>query len=497
VIDLDTPGGELGAFLEICEAIKQTSIPLRIAWIHPNAYSAGTIIALACQDMVHSRASSMGDALIIAMIFGQLQEMPEHERQKILSPVISEVVDSARLHGYDEFLVQAFVSRGVELWFVEEIDTGARYCINRSEYRAIFGEEPDPNTPVRFPSAPSTEAPLASTSDDVSSSDGFLPASPSVAQVEVDGTTLPTSTRPVFDERQRGRWRLIEKATDGNGPLVVKGDDMIRYGFSERQVNSLEELQAFLGAREVSVLDRTWSESLVRFMTAFPVRLVLIIVFLLALFLSMTTPGLFAPEIVAIVALFGLLGPPFMIGMAAWWEIAAIFGGIGFIAVEIFVIPGFTLFGVVGIVSLIVGLVGTFIAPGPLFGTGGAARVIWPTTMVLAAFFTACVGMYIISKYFQTMPLLSRLVLKTPVPDDEGTLIAAFQPVSDEPQIGMVGVTTSDLRPSGFAEFEGDIIDVQSSLGYIERGRPVRIVGTSMGVAMVEEVTGADLEDHA
>ena len=49
----------------------------------------------------------------------------------------------------------------------------------------------------------------------------------------------------------------------------------------------------------------------------------------------------------AAVALVGLLAPPMLINMASWWEIAAIIAGILLIVLEIFVIPGFGIFGVV------------------------------------------------------------------------------------------------------------------------------------------------------
>ena len=84
VIELDTPGGEVGAVLEICNTIKSSSIPNTVAWIRPDAYSGGAIIALACREIVASDPASMGDALPIQIGPGGLQALPEAERQKIL-----------------------------------------------------------------------------------------------------------------------------------------------------------------------------------------------------------------------------------------------------------------------------------------------------------------------------------------------------------------------------------------------------------------------------
>lgn len=90
VIEIDTPGGEVGAVLEICNAIKSSTIPNTVAWVRPDAYSGGAIIAIACREIVASDPASMGDALPITIGPGGLQALPEAERQKILSPLISD-----------------------------------------------------------------------------------------------------------------------------------------------------------------------------------------------------------------------------------------------------------------------------------------------------------------------------------------------------------------------------------------------------------------------
>src|SRR5690606_34714401 len=71
-----------------------------------------------------------------------LQQLPATERAKLESPLLDEVVDSARRNHYDENLVQSFVSVGVELWLIENGETGEKVFVDREEYRAAIGEEP-------------------------------------------------------------------------------------------------------------------------------------------------------------------------------------------------------------------------------------------------------------------------------------------------------------------------------------------------------------------
>ena len=139
VVELNTPGGDLMSTLEICYEIKNNAPNNTVAWIHPHAFSAGTIIALSCREIIVASGSTFGDA---APINATGQPIPATERAKIESPVLAEVIDSARRNHYDEHLVEAFVSVGIELWLIKNINTGDIVCVNKNEYENIFGLPP-------------------------------------------------------------------------------------------------------------------------------------------------------------------------------------------------------------------------------------------------------------------------------------------------------------------------------------------------------------------
>ena len=239
---------------------------------------------------------------------------------------------------------------------------------------------------------------------------------------------------------------------------------------------------------------RSWSESLVGFLTKMPVRGVLIVVFLLALFIELTSPGLIVPGAVALTALVALLAPPALIGMAGWWEIAAIGIGICLILVELLILPGFGVFGVLGLVSLFGGLVGTFIPDGSggLF-PGGAAQTnaLYGIVTILLATATSGVGVYFIARHFGTIPFIGRLVLQDPEP----AVDPALQIAGEAAGVGIgprsVGVATTSLRPSGLVEVEGDVVDAVSEMGFIEQGTRVAIV-KRRGLSWVVEAAGDD-----
>jgi len=528
VVELNTPGGEVGAVLGICNAIKSSKIKNSIAWVRPTAYSGGALIALSCREIIISDAATMGDSLVITMSFGLLNRLPEGERQKFTAPLMAEVVNSARLRGYDEKLVQGMVSLGVELWMVESVDSPGKFLfIDRAEYKLLFSAEPplasatltgaspipedirkqnelalptggapdpnrDPEKPGRF-KVPSGELPR---DPDASP---FVPASTTMdpaARASADRQMQGRSNRPTLSSSDQGKWKVVEYAIDGRGILTMKSDQLFRYGFAQRgagptgTINTDEELRAFTGAKTIVRLDMNWAESTAAFLDNFIVKGILLVVFLLAMFIELTHPGVILPGVVAGVALFLLVAPSFFAGFANWWALVAVIGGVLCLAMEIFVLPGFGVFGIAGLIGLFGGLVGLLIpAGGALFDDGGGSSQLLSAVATLAiGTVSALVGMYFVAKHFGNLPLLNRLVLQdTNREDADGssgvTSGADFEPLV---ALGDLGTSTTPLRPSGRARFGEELVDVVSESGFIAPGEPVRVIAIDAMRVVVE-----------
>jgi hypothetical protein len=161
VVELDTPGGSVSSVLAMTSALKGSPITNTVAWVNPQAFSGGAIIAWACREIVASPNASTGDALpILRDPKTGFKVANGSQLKKILPPLMADLTESARRYGRDEYMVQALVNDSVELWYVEEIGTGRRYCVDEREYRLIFGEEPArglPRLTSASPIAPASE----------------------------------------------------------------------------------------------------------------------------------------------------------------------------------------------------------------------------------------------------------------------------------------------------------------------------------------------------
>lgn len=551
VLEVNSPGGDLFACLEISEAIKASSIKNTVAWVHPEAHSGGAIISLACREIVTSDPSSFGDALIILVeMFGLngMQTLSPEQRTKLLPPLMADVVDSARRSGYDEFLVQAIVTDGIELWQVEHVETGERLAISEAEYRMLFDGEPvrgrpmlarvtggvrtygaqdgsgnleagadadvvdeDPDAgaadpggaedpagdPVGDPGGVS-EADRESVSD---GSGGFIPASETLRDVEREfadseraleyGLELK-SDRVVITPGDKGAYRFVGYICDGTSAIVMRTQDMRDFGFSSGTVQNDEELKSFFGAESLVRTNENVFEKLVRFLTNPLVKMFLIVVFLLALGIELLTAGTGIAGGVAVVALIILLGANSLVGLSSWWEIIAIVTGLLCLAVEIFVVPGFGVFGVAGFLLVFIGLIGTFVSGG---GSMSSPRMqqqlLTGSVVVLLSFVSAGVGWWLIIRNAQNLPLFDRLILSTAsgvggMP--QKSLLHAIVMDDGSVRVGSEGVTTTPLYPIGQAEFGEQIEDVHAAFGYIERGVRVRVVSATKMRIEVEAI---------
>ncbi|MHC5004504.1 MAG: NfeD family protein, partial [Planctomycetota bacterium] len=395
VLDIDTPGGELTATLDICHLLKTDAPANTVAWINPQAYSAGTIIALACREIVVAPNATFGDAAPIqAGPFG-LAPLGPAERAKVESPILEEVVDSARRHHYDENLVQAFVSVGVELWMLENVSTGERIFVDRAEYESVFDEEPPTRqTPVAPPAAPAAGADQTPVRPWINPLVTPERRGEDAEQIEQFVKSL-APIRPPLTSADRADWRLVDQVIASDRLLTVKERQAIFYGLARQTIANERELTAYFGASSVVRYDRSWSEMLVRFVTHPLVMGVLIIVFIVGLVGELASPGLGVFGGMSLTALLLLVGGPYLAGMAQWWDILLIVVGILLVAAELFIIPGLGVAGILGAVSLLAGLVGLFVTS-DLGSAEGQGQLATGLVTTLAGIFAAGIGVWLI-----------------------------------------------------------------------------------------------------
>jgi membrane-bound serine protease (ClpP class) len=154
-----------------------------------------------------------------------------------------------------------------------------------------------------------------------------------------------------------------------------------------------------------------------------------------------------------------------LVQLAGWEEILLVGIGLFLLALEIFVIPGFGIAGILGIGALLGGLGMSMVGAGATWKLilTAAGRVVFSLLFALIA------SLFFV-RFLPRMPFGLELILDTELPADAGF---ASAPESDRQWLHKSGTTISALRPAGIAEFDGERIDVVSDGEFINPGENI------------------------
>ena len=210
-----------------------------------------------------------------------------------------------------------------------------------------------------------------------------------------------------------------------------------------------------------------------------------ILIFLGGIYFELQTPGVGFPIMAAIIASILYLTPYYLNGLAENWEILMFLVGIILIGIEIFIIPGFGIFGILGILfsisSLVLIMVNndfldfTFVFPAELFNATGSVLL-------------AVLG-FIVLLFFGGIKLSeSQYFKKISLDDIQDSNKGFTSKISNNDIIGKKGKSFTVLRPSGKVIIENKIFDASTSGEYIDKNKNIEVVeneGTSIKVKQI------------
>ena len=141
--------------------------------------------------------------------------------------------------------------------------------------------------------------------------------------------------------------------------ITFSTKEAIEFGFCDAELNSIDEIMTRqnINNYEIVKFDIGSTENIISFFLNPIISSILILLIIGGLYFELQTPGVGFPIIASIAALVLYLIPYYLNGIAENWEIVLFFIGIVFIALEVFVIPGFGVFGILGLFTSIGALI--------------------------------------------------------------------------------------------------------------------------------------------
>jgi membrane-bound serine protease (ClpP class) len=418
VFRIESPGGVVWPTRELADEIAALRGTRTLAWVPSYAYSGAAMVAIACDDIVMAPRAHLGDAQPGTV-------SPEGWKpvgEKAESPIRAWVRSWAEGNGYPALLAQKMVSESLEVVMARTEDGRLAFALS-ADWEGGEAEE-------------------------------------------VDG--IP-------------REDLRKVRTFPKGQLLTMTASEARdYGFASRLVEDEKALLESLSAPGATVVQHamTFSERAGRWLLGFAG--VLLAVVLLGVGFTVfqgvglvTMVGGAALVLLALVSATAELAdgfPLFLLGV-----------GVALLLVEAFLLPGFGVPGVLGILAFAAG--GLFLVTGsrpwePASIDGEAAAdfgLQFVGTLLVAGALLA-----LLARLFPATPWARRAILA------EGAMPAGpavLAPAALSRDAAAVAVTS--LRPAGRATVDGALVDVVSEGGYVEAGTPlsvVRVEGTRVVV---------------
>ena len=277
---------------------------------------------------------------------------------------------------------------------------------------------------------------------------------------------------------------LLDSLIKDGKVLTFSVSEAIENGFCEAEVEGIEDimLKSNIKTYDIELFKLNWSERIIALFLNPAVSGVLILLILGGLYFELQSPGFGFPIAASIIAALLYFTPYYLNGLAENWEIIFFFVGLLLISIEIFVIPGFGLPGILGLVFTIGSLVLVMI------NNDGLNFDLIEPSLINNAIITSLIGflgalflMIFMGTRLTRTSFFNRFAL-TAVQDTSRGYTSSFY---NKSLIGATGIVESILRPSGRVKIDSEIYDAYTRGEYLDKGEKIEVIsaeGTSLKV---------------
>jgi membrane-bound serine protease (ClpP class) len=276
---------------------------------------------------------------------------------------------------------------------------------------------------------------------------------------------------------------VIDGLVDSTQLITLTSKEAYNYGIADTLVNDIYELlSAFnLSNAKVTETNQNWAEAVVRFLNNTIVTSILIMIGFFGLLAEIKSPGWGVPGTAGLVALTLFFGSSYILQLASVIEILMFIIGVSLILLEIFVIPGFGIAGISGIILVFASLFFSLVGGDPFLDLELVSRAIIQLSLSLVI---ALVLIFVLAKYLPKTSVFNKFVLSESEKSVDGFSSHSFA----EDLIGAEGIALTTLRPAGTAEINGRRVDVMTESEYVEKDKKIKVLAVDGIRVLVKEI---------
>lgn len=282
--------------------------------------------------------------------------------------------------------------------------------------------------------------------------------------------------------------KIAESMTDTANVLSMTPSEAIEVGYCEGIYETVDEVaQAMAGDKAFVVKsmedDMTFLDRLIQFLLNPLLQSIFMMMIIGGIFVEIRTPGIGLPLVTAIVGALLYFAPGYLGHLVSYWEILLFVVGLILIALEIFVIPGFGVAGITGIVAVVLSLAFAMVDNIELFNWDGSLNlqpIIQPLGIVVISAAAAVFGsVWLVRKLYSTRSF-DHIALRQEMKAEEG-----FTGVVSglENLVGSNVTVFTDMRPGGKVQTEdGRVLEATLKFGgFASKGETLKVLSAEQG----------------
>ncbi len=281
---------------------------------------------------------------------------------------------------------------------------------------------------------------------------------------------------PIIAEAMVDDRIVIPGIIDSGYTLTFTTTEALKYGYAEGIADSRKEVLDLLGVvdHEIKEYEPDTLDAVIGFLMNPAVNSLLLLAIIGGIYFELQTPGVGFPLAVAVTAAVLFFAPLYLEGLAANWEILLFVIGVILLAVEIFVIPGFGVAGISGIILIVGSLILSLVANIDGFDFTFASseqltRAVLQVTIILTL---AIVGFLVFNERITNSAAFKKLTLQDTLGGEGST--AALSEL--DALVGKTGIAATDLRPTGRITVDDERYEAATDGELLEKGTEIVVV---------------------
>ena len=330
----------------------------------------------------------------------------------------------------------------------------------------------------------------------------------------IGAATVVTATGEKAPDKYQSYMRSIMRSTaeeNGRDPKIAEGmvdesividsikqegqiitfstSEAILHGFCEAKVESIEEIlkRNNIEDYELVKFELHADDKIIAFFLNPFISGLLILVIIGGIYFELQTPGVGFPIFAAAIALVLYLVPYYLNGLAENWEIITLFLGLGLIAVEIFVFPGFGVAGISGISLTVISLILIMINNDSFdFQFVPANEILYAVAATFGGMLGGIALLFIGGAKFSETKFFKRVALTDTQDRGQGFTVSAAK----ESLKGKSGTAYTVLRPGGKVMIDGQLYDAYTRGEYLDKGDGIIVLDDETTSIRVKKYNG-------